>query len=64
MTDKKEEIKHCCGTCIWFNGDLEDNDQFCDELETEVNAKNFCCNRWKAKYQEVANENYITGRND
>ena len=52
--ERKDEEKHCCGTCIWFNGELEDNDQFCDELETEVNAKNFCCNRWKAKYQEVS----------
>lgn len=41
---------YCCGTCIFFNGDLEDNDQFCDELETYVNAKKFCCNKWKEKY--------------
>lgn len=50
MTDKKEESKHCCGTCKWFNGELEDNNQFCGELETYVNAKDFCCNKWEAKY--------------
>lgn len=48
--ERKEEEKHCCGTCMWFNGELKDDVQFCDELETYVNAKNFSCSKWKSKY--------------
>lgn len=47
---------HCCGTCIFFNGDLEDNEQFCDELEAYVSAKEFCCNKWKEKYDRRASQ--------
>lgn len=43
-------VNHCCGTCLYFNGDITDGEQFCDELETCVHAIDFCCNKWKEKY--------------
>lgn len=50
LTMEESIERHCCGTCLWFNGEITDGEQFCDELETHVNAKDFCCNKWKEKY--------------
>ena len=47
----KQSVPHCCGTCLWFNGEIGDREQFCDELETTVSAEEFCCNKWKEKYE-------------
>lgn len=36
-----------CGTCLWFNGEVGDVTQFCDEKEMYVN-ENDC----RIKYRE------------
>ncbi len=40
--------RHCCGTCYWYDGEIGDKKQFCDELEVYVDEK-FCCSKWKKK---------------
>lgn len=52
MSDKKE-VERCCGTCMWFNGEQGDGEQFCDELETSVHAERFWCNKWRERDFEV-----------
>lgn len=42
-----------CGNCTYFNGEMEDGEQFCDELESYVDAKTFSCNRFKIKENEI-----------
>lgn len=42
--------KKCYGNCIWFDGEIGDKNQFCDELEMYVDDGN-CCN----KYQQSSN---------
>lgn len=37
-----------CGNCEWFNGTVEDRQQFCDELENYVPV-NFYCNRYSKR---------------
>jgi hypothetical protein len=34
----------CCGNCEWFDGEIGDGDQFCDELEAYVNDVECFCN--------------------
>ncbi len=34
--------KDCCGNCMYFNGDIGDGDQFCDERETYVHEEGYC----------------------
>jgi hypothetical protein len=34
--------EHCCGTCTWFNGEIGDSRQFCDEREIEVGEDGYC----------------------
>lgn len=46
MDNEKQE---CCGRCVSFDGDLEDGIQYCDELDSWVDAKKFCCNRFAQK---------------
>lgn len=48
-TAREKHTSHCCGTCYWYNGEIEDGNQFCDELEVDVNGK-FYCNKWRGKY--------------
>lgn len=43
----------CCGYCSYFNGEIEDGEQFCDDLETYVYAKRFSCNRFKRREEEA-----------
>lgn len=34
--------KNCCGNCIYFNGEIGDNEQFCDEKEEYVHEEGYC----------------------
>lgn len=40
-----------CGTCIWYNGDIDDETQFCDEKEIYVSKSDYC-----SKYKEKPTE--------
>lgn len=44
-----------CGTCFWFNGEVGDNTQFCDEREEYVSENN-CCFKYREKITNVENE--------
>lgn len=46
MDNRKQE---CCGRCVSFDGDIDDGIQYCDELDSWVDAKKFCCNRFTQK---------------
>ena len=46
-----ERIKKCCGTCLYFCGEVGDEEQFCDEKEIYVSEKNWCC-----KYKSINEE--------
>lgn len=37
-----ENSKDCCGNCCYYNGDIGDGIQFCDEKETDVSDKGYC----------------------
>lgn len=41
-----------CGNCIWFNGEVGDGTQFCDDKEVYVSE-----NGWCVRYREKGNEN-------
>lgn len=45
--------RNSCGHCSYFNGEIEDGEQFCDDLETYVDAKGFSCNRFKLREEET-----------
>lgn len=47
-----------CGTCLWFNGEVGDGMQFCDEKEMYVNENN-CCIKYREKsiFDGLAKEN-------
>ena len=32
----------CCGTCLYFNGEIGDGEQFCDEREAYVHENGYC----------------------
>lgn len=34
--------KDCCGNCMYFNGEIGDGEQFCDERETHVHEEGYC----------------------
>lgn len=34
--------ERCCGTCLYFNGEIRDSRQFCDEKEIEVGEDGYC----------------------
>ena len=37
------EADNKCGNCIWFNGDMQDEQpQFCDEKEVYVSKSDYC----------------------
>lgn len=49
-----------CATCMWFNGQYGDGQQFCDDKESYV-GENFYCSRycedeikvsWKEDYEK------------
>lgn len=52
MEEKKNEstAEHKCGTCYWYNGEIGDDEQFCDDKEIFVYDTSPACYRWKAKY--------------
>lgn len=37
-----------CNTCFWYDGDIDDDDAFCDEKEEYVDGME-SCNKWKEK---------------
>lgn len=39
-----------CSNCIWFNGEVGDGWQFCDDKEEDV-SENWSCYRWRKKEQ-------------
>lgn len=41
-----EDDKRCCGTCQYYNGEIGDGEQFCDELESYV-QETWCCNKYR-----------------
>jgi len=46
-----------CGTCIYFNGDMSDEQtQFCDEKEVYVLKSDYC-----SKYREDLEKKEIKG---
>lgn len=51
-----------CGTCLWFNGEVGDKMQFCDEKEMYVNENN-CCIKYREKsfFDGLAKENDYDG---
>jgi len=46
------EDMDCCGYCRYYNGEIDDGTQFCDELETFVDATGFSCNRFKRREED------------
>lgn len=42
------ENEKCCAYCRWYDGFIHDNNEFCDERETYVNATD-CCYKFKRK---------------
>lgn len=36
----------CCGTCLFFNGEIGDGEQLCDELECDTHETKWC-NRYR-----------------
>lgn len=40
-----------CGNCLWFNGEVGDGTQFCDDKEVYVSE-----NGWCVRYRERENE--------
>lgn len=36
MKDKNSIEQRFCGNCLWFDGDFEDEMQFCDDKRTMV----------------------------
>ena len=36
------EKEKCCWNCIFFNGEVGDGIQFCDEKESDVSEKSYC----------------------
>lgn len=49
-THKELQQEHKCGTCFWYNGELGDGEQFCDDKEIDVCDESPACYRWKVKY--------------
>lgn len=39
--------ERCCGTCLYFNGEIGDNKQFCDEREIDVCDNGYCARHVK-----------------
>ena len=44
----------CCGTCLFFNGEIGDGEQFCDELECDTHETRWC-NRYQCDEMKVNN---------
>lgn len=52
--DGEQALKNankCCGTCLYFCGEVGEGEQFCDEKEIYVSEKNWCC-KYKSKDEE------------
>ena len=47
-----EENRQCCGTCVFYNGEIGDGTQFCDEKEVYVSECNWCV-RFRERNNEV-----------
>lgn len=51
MHERKDvSPEHKCGTCLYYNGEVGDGMQFCDDKEIDVSDECPACFRWKAKY--------------
>lgn len=46
-----EENRQCCGRCVFFNGEIGDGTQFCDEKEVYVSECNWCV-RYRERFDE------------
>lgn len=46
--------KDCCGNCTYFNGEIGDGEQFCDERELYVHEDGYCY-RHVRKSEETEN---------
>lgn len=42
----KNSHTECCGMCLFFNGEIGDGEQFCDELQCDTDETRWC-NRYK-----------------
>lgn len=40
VAEKSEN--QCCGSCLYFNGEIGDGVQFCDDKETDVQEGGYC----------------------
>lgn len=45
------ENKQCCAKCIYYNGEVGDGTQFCDDKEVYVSEHSYCA-RYRAKENE------------
>lgn len=52
MKDKNSIEQRFCGNCLWFDGDFEDEMQFCDDKEQWCYSHWRGCYHWKKKYDE------------
>lgn len=43
---KLGELLRECSSCFWYDGDVDDDNAFCDEKEVYVEGTG-CCNKWK-----------------
>ena len=65
VTDKTQEVTgDRCGTCIYFNGDmLDDQNQFCDEKEVYVSKTNYCP-RYKCDSEKIGIKDWFYRHTD
>lgn len=48
----------CCGTCLFFNGEIGDGEQFCDELECDTHETRWC-NRYQCDDTKLKKQNQL-----
>lgn len=54
----KNSHTECCGTCVFFNGEIGDGEQFCDELECDTHEARWC-NRYQCDDYKIKKPNKL-----
>lgn len=54
----KNSHTECCGTCVFFNGEIGDGEQFCDELECDTHETRWC-NRYQCDDYKIKKPNKL-----